>query len=305
MTRCGHVAIVGRPNVGKSTLLNRLLGESLAIVSPKPQTTRTRILGILTRGDAQLILLDTPGIHKSTTLLGKQMNRAAQYCLEEADVILLMVDAMAGWVDEDELAVDLVRRACLPEGERGRQAKKPALLAINKVDAARKEMLLPIIHQAARLELFKEIVPISATTGDQVPILLDETIKHLPEGPKLFPDDQLTDQPERFLVAELIREQALAALREEVPYGVAVVIEEMTDREDKPATYIRATIYVEKESQKPILIGARGNMLKAIGQRARQAIQPLLRRAVYLELWVKVAPNWRQDPQALRRFGYA
>lgn len=293
-TQCGYVAIVGRPNVGKSTLLNRLLGESLAIVSPKPQTTRTRILGVLTRGDAQLILLDTPGIHKSTTLLGKQMNRAAQHCLEEADVVAMMIDAMAGWVAEDRLAVDLVQRA-----------KKPALLAINKVDAARKDAILPMITEADQLKLFQEIVPISATTGEQVEVMLAETIKRLPEGPKLFPDDQLTDQPERFLVAELIREQALAALREEVPHAVAVVIEEMTDREDKPATYIRATIYVEKESQKPILIGARGDMLKTIGQRARQAIQPLLRRAVYLELWVKVAPHWRQDAQALRRFGYA
>jgi len=298
--RCGTVAIVGRPNVGKSTLLNRFLGQKIAIVSPKPETTRDRLLGILTLPEAQLIFLDTPGIYRGAkTLLAKHQVQAAREALQEADLLLLMTEAQAGLTDGDREIIRLLPTT-------------PVFLAINKVDRIAKERILPQMEQAAKAHPFREIFPISAVKGDNVHELLRALIQALPEGPPLYPPDQVTDRPVRDMARELIREKALLFTHEEVPHSVAVVIEEWrpgqvdarSGAQESKSTYIRATLFVERDSQKRILIGKEGGLLKKIGQSARREIEKLLEGPVYLDLWVKVERNWRRNPHLLRQLGY-
>lgn len=291
--KSGFAAIIGRPNVGKSTVLNYLVGEKVAIVTEKPETTRDRIQGILTRDDAQIIFVDTPGIHKPKNLLGRQITQVAKDALLEVDLVIFILDVTKGIADEDRIIFGLVKAA-----------KKPAILLINKVDLRSKALILPIIEEAAKLYDFKEIIPTSATNGDNMKTLLDKVIGHLPEGPKYFPDGQFTDRTERFMVGEIVREKALELTHEEVPHSVAVLVEEFTER-PKNMVYIRATIFVERHSQKKILVGHKGKMLKAIGETARRDIQKLTGRHAYLELWVKVYENWRKDPNALKMLDYA
>ena len=286
---------MGRPNVGKSTLLNRFLGQKIAIVSPKPETTRDRLLGILTLPEAQILFLDTPGIYRGAkTLLAKHQIQAAREALNEADVLLLMTEGKAGVTDED---CQIIRM--LPKKDR-----IPVFLAINKVDRVEKSLLLPQIDQASQRFPFREIIPISASKGDHVEPLLKILCDALPEGPALYPPDQVTDRPARHLAQELIREKALLFTHEEIPYAVAVRIEEWRPGTSPTTTYVRATLFVERESQKGILIGKDGALLKRIGQAARKEIEDLAEGKVYLDLWVKVAPNWRTNPRLLKEVGY-
>ncbi len=306
---------MGRPNVGKSTLMNRLLGQKIAIVSPKPETTRERLLGILTLAGAQVLFLDTPGIYRGPkTLLAKHQVQAAREALQEADLLLLMTEAQAGLTEADRQIMQLLPK----RGGRSPAGTVPVFLAINKADRVRKELILPQIEEAGKLHPFREIFPISATKGDNVQELLQALVEALPEGPALYPADQVTDRPLRELARELIREKALLFTHEEVPHGVAVVIEEWragqrsgarhrdaTPQDAVPGTvYIRATIYVERDSQKGILIGKEGALLKRIGQAARKELEELTEEALYLDLWVKVARQWRKDPVMLKRLGY-
>ena len=287
----GFVGIIGRPNVGKSTILNEFLSEKVAIVSPKPQTTRHRILGVLTREDAQVMFLDTPGWHQPEHALGRYMLEVAKTVIEEADMLVVVIDARVGITEEDERVFAKVR-----------QTKRPALLAVNKVDLVKKPRLLPILEACAKTGLFAECVPMSAKTGDQMPLLLERIIAHLPEGPRWYEPEQRTDQTSRQLVAEFIREQILLATHQEVPHAVAVLLDDM--KEEERLMSIQATILVERPGQKAIVIGRGGEMLKRIGQAARSQIERLLGRKVYLGLWVKVAEDWRRDERVLRQLGY-
>jgi len=286
--KSGFVSILGRPNVGKSTLLNQLIGAKIAIVANKPQTTRTSIQGVLTTPDAQIVFLDTPGIHKADSLLNKRMMDTVRAALGERDLLLLVVDVSRKFGIEDRHAVDLIRKAATP-----------ALLLLNKVDLLHKNKsaVLPLIEQYRALHEFADFIPISARSGDGLAGLRQAIIERLPEGPAYFPADHITDQPERFLAAELIREKILQATREEVPHSVAVAVDSWEDT----ATLIRiyATIYVERSGQKGILIGAGGAMLKEIGTRARLEMERLFGRHVYLELHIKVQSNWRERPAFL------
>jgi GTP-binding protein Era len=291
--KSGFVSLIGRPNAGKSTLLNRLLGEKIAIISPRPQTTRNRILGIKNLPAGQVIFLDTPGVHHSRTRLNKSMVRTALATLEEVDLICFLIEADRPENDENDLILKNLRRA-----------GKPVVLAINKIDLVPRGELLPVIGRYSQLFPFREIIPISALSGDGVEILAEEILRMLPEGPPLFPEDMVTDQTERFLVSEFIREKILHRTREEIPYAAAVVIEEFKEKEEKNLVVISATILVERDSQKGILIGEKGRTLKEIGRLAREEIESLLGTKVFLELWVKVEKNWRDDPRALRRLGY-
>lgn len=289
--RAGFVGIVGRPNVGKSTLLNQLLKEKVAIVSPRPQTTRHRIQGVLTRDDAQVILLDTPGVHRPEHALGRCMQEVAKAVFEDADVLVTVIDGRRGLTEED-------RRVCA----RVRQAKRTAILAINKVDVMKKPGLLPLLAACDRLGVFSECIPVSALTGEQTDVLIERIIAHLPEGPRWHDPQPRTDQTEAQLVAEFIREQVLLATRQEIPHAVAVLIDRMEDR--ARVVWVQATVLVERPGQKAIVIGRGGAMLKAIGQRARSQLERLLGRKVYLGLWVKVAEGWRGDERILRQLGY-
>ncbi len=290
--RCGYIALVGRPNVGKSTLLNRLLAEKLAITSPKPQTTRHRLLGILHLAEAQLLFLDTPGILEPKDPLNAGLVQAALASLAEADVVVWLVEPRPP---------DLRDQVLLPQMQ---NLKKPLIIAVNKIDLIDKPALLPLM--AAYHDLFPEapVVPLSALLGDGLPALLTEIIERLPAAPPLFPEEQLTDRTERFLVAEIIRERLFHHTGEEIPYAVAVMVEEFDESRRPDLVRIRAVIYVEKDSQKGIVIGKGGKLLKQVGQEAREEAEELLRAKVYLELWVKVWKNWRRDPRALRQFGY-
>ncbi|MBI4342100.1 MAG: GTPase Era [Candidatus Omnitrophica bacterium] len=290
--RSGFVGIVGRPNVGKSTMLNTFLGEKIAIVSPKPQTTRHRILGVLTREDAQVMFLDTPGWHQPEHALGRYMAEVIKAVIEEADVLVAVIDARVGLREDDERVLDRIR-----------QAKRPAVLALNKVDAVKKPKLLPLLEACAKTRLFSDCVPVSALTGDQMPLLLSRIIARLPEGPRWYEPDQRTDQTDRQRITELIREQILLATRQEVPHAVAVRLDEL--KEEGHLVSIQATILIERPGQKAILIGRGGAMLKRIGQSARSQIEQLLGRKVYLGLWVKVVEDWRRDARILRELGYA
>ncbi len=296
--RAGFAAIVGRPNVGKSTLLNRLLGQKLAIVSPKPQTTRSRILGVVTRPGAQIALLDTPGLHSARGGLNARMVQQALQTLAEADVALFLIEAAGP-------GIDAATRKAL---EQVKAADKPTLLVINKIDAVPRPRLLPIIDRWRREHAFTEVYPLSALTGENVDGLLDAVARHLPEGPPLFPDDQWTDVPERDLSAELVREQILRQTEQEVPYSAAVLVDQFDESEravgPRGLTRIAATVLVERESQKAILIGRGGERLKQIGTRAREQIEKLLGCKVFLELHVKVEKDWTQTSRGLRRAGY-
>jgi GTP-binding protein Era len=291
--RSGFVSLIGRPNVGKSTLLNLLLGQKIAIISPKPQTTRNRILGVKNLPAGQIIFLDTPGIHRSGNLLNQSMVRAALATLQEVDVVCLLIEANDPDHEENDWIVENLQKV-----------RKPVFLAINKIDLVPKGNLLSIMERFSQKRPFEQIVPISALLGDGVDILVRELLKILPEGPRLFPEDMVTDLPERFLAAELIREKVFQLTREEIPYATAVVIEEFKEREEKNLVVIRATIQVERETQKGILIGEKGKRLKEIGRLAREEMEALLGVRVFLELWVKVEKNWRGDALALRRLGF-
>ncbi len=286
--RSGFVCILGRPNAGKSTLLNALVGEKLAIVTHKPQTTRNRIQGIINlkrqgrRHAAQIVLIDTPGVHRPDTSLDKKMMREVRDALEGCDLVLLITDVTGKPGGGDKFVLDLVR-----------QANTPAFLLLNKIDRIAKDRLLPIIDHWRQMHEFKEIIPISALKRDGLERLLDAIIEALPEGQPYFPPDQITDQPQRFLVAEIIREQVLLATKEEVPYAATVLIDQF--EEDQRLTRIAATIYCEREGQKAILIGKGGQMLKQIGTKARLEIEKTLGTKVFLELFVKVRPGWRDS----------
>jgi GTPase len=285
--RSGFVCIIGRPNAGKSTLLNALVGEKLAIVTPKPQTTRTRVLGILnlpkagSRPAAQIVLIDTPGVHKSQSWLDRKMSNEIREALQGCDLVLWIVDATRKQGAEDEFALSLFRKS-----------DTPAFLLLNKIDLIPKDKLLPMIEELRQLHEFREIIPISARKRDGLPVLLDKIAASLPTGPAHFPADQITDQPVRFLAAEIIREQMLLATSEEVPYSTAVIIEKF--EEGPKLTRISALIYCERDGQKAIIIGKGGLMLKKIGTNARMQIEKMLRAKVFLELFVKVEPDWRQ-----------
>lgn len=283
----GFVAILGRPNAGKSTLLNALLGQKVAIVAPRPQTTRNAIQGVLTTPQAQIVFVDTPGIHKSTTMLNKRMMDTVR-ASAQTDVVLYLIDATSPLTDEDTHAIDLVKKL-----------EAPVIAVLNKVDkVSPKEKMLGVITRLGELHAFADYVPVSALKNEGLDVLRKEIISRLPAGPALYPEDYLTDQPERFLAAELIREQVLKLTREEVPHAVAVLIDKW---EDTPKLIrIAATIYVERTGQKSIVIGAGGAMLKRIGTDARKQIETLTGKKVFLETFVKVQPNWREDPEFLQ-----
>ncbi|OIO99059.1 MAG: GTPase Era [Anaerolineae bacterium CG2_30_64_16] len=292
--RSGFVAVVGRPNVGKSTLINRLLGQKIAIVSAKPQTTRQRLLGILTQATAQVIFMDTPGIHAPQHRLGQGLVEIAAGTLPEADVALWLVDVSVSPTDEDRQVAGLLAELA-PETS--------VLLGLNKADRVAPAHLQGNVDAYATLAPRAAWLLISALRGDNLDRLLTMIVEALPPGPRFYPPDQVTGQQERFMVAELVREQALTYLHNEVPHAVAVLVDEFT-RRSAEMTYIAATIFVERDSQKAILVGAGGQMLKRIGWSARQNIEALLDTRVYLELWVKVRPKWRAKDAELRRLGY-
>ncbi|MCD6518844.1 MAG: GTPase Era [Anaerolineae bacterium] len=291
--RSGFVALMGKPNVGKSTLLNAWLGIKISAVSPKPQTTRTRLLGILTRPDAQVIFVDTPGIHQPKNKLGDFMVQAAKRALPDSDLVLFIVDVSRPPSEEDEQVARLFR-GC----------EVPVFLVLNKTDLISGDRLEA--NQAAYEALghFDEVMRISALTGYNREELLEKIIARLPLGPRYYPEDQLTDQQERFIAAELIREQVLRFLEQEVPHAIAIVIQEFKERPNG-MLYISAYIYTEKESQKGIVIGRKGAMLKRIGQEARKSLEAFFERRVYLDLWVKVRKNWRRKEHYLREFGFS
>ena len=290
--KSGFIAVIGRPNVGKSTLINSLIGQKIAIMSDKPQTTRNRILCVLTQPDAQIVFLDTPGIHKPKHKLGEYMVHAAENTLKEVDAIFFVVDATEKMGPGEYYIL-----------ERLQAMNKPVILVVNKLDLIDKERVLPIISHYTEKYPFEGVVPISAKEKTNLTNLLEEVKTHLPEGPQYYPDDMITDQPERLIVAELVREKVLQLTREEIPHAVAVDVDEMTTRANDDV-YIRATIYVERDSQKGIVIGSRGSLLKDIGAMARRDIEALLGSKVYLDLWVKVKKDWRNRDNVLKGFGF-
>jgi GTP-binding protein Era len=291
--KSGFISIIGRPNVGKSTFLNRVIGQKIAIMSDKAQTTRNKIQGVLTVNDAQMIFIDTPGIHKPKHKLGDFMMKVAVNTLKEVDLILFMVNAEEGFGRGEEFIL-----------EKFQSVNTPIFLVINKIDQIHPDNLLPIIESYKEKYDFKEIVPISALEGNNVERLLDQIKSFLPEGPQYYPADQVTDHPERFIITELIREKALHLIREEIPHSLAVVLDKMERREDKDIINVMATVIVERDSQKGIIIGKQGGMLKEIGKRARADIENLLGSKVYLELWVKVQKDWRNKMSQLRDYGF-
>jgi GTPase len=289
--KSGFAAIVGRPNAGKSTLVNRLVGQKVAIVTSKPQTTRNRIQGIVTRENAQVVLIDTPGLHDAKTALNKQMMREVAAALEGIDVLLLMADASATQPHVDSLLLDKSKRFA------GR-----TILILNKVDKVPKQKLLPLLDVFGKAQEFAAIVPISALKGDGCDALMDEVMKLLPEGEPYFPEDQVTDQPERFLASEIVREKAIALTYHEVPHALAVTVDKW---EEAPKLLrIQMTLTVERASQKKILIGRNGDMMKKIGTQARKELEEILGSKIYLGLFVKVAENWRENPMAVRELDW-
>lgn len=293
MFKSGFIAIVGRPNVGKSTLLNAIVGEKLAITSRKPQTTRNRITGILNTEDGQFIFLDTPGIHDAKTPLNRCMVKAATSAFGEVDLILLLVEADRGLDPGDGLILEGLRSSAVP-----------VFLVINKVDLVEKPKLLPLIDRFRGLHDFREIVPVSAATGEGVGRLLELIVDAMPEGPKLFPDDLFTNQSERFIAAEIVREKILELTHREIPYATAVTVDSFKEDEEKNRIRIAATITVEKDSQKGILIGKGGRMLKEIGMQSRLEMERFFAAKIFLELFVRVRKDWTKDPRWLKEFGY-
>lgn len=290
--RCGYVGLVGRPNVGKSTLLNRLLGMKLSIVSRRPQTTRNRLIGVQTRGDTQFVYVDTPGLHgEQKKALNRYLNRSAVTALGDVDVVVMVVEPER-WTDDDELVLKHLRRA-----------GRPVVAVVNKVDLIpQKDRLLPFLEKLSQRFEFEEIVPLSASKGQNVEPLEEILRRFLPEAPFLFPEDQVTDRSERFLVAELIREQLMRTLGQEVPYSTTVEVEAFEDEDGR--SRIAAVIWVERDGQKAIVIGKGGQQLKRIGQQARAQIQDLLERRVHLDLWVKIRDGWADDERAMKSLGY-
>ncbi len=290
--RSGMVALVGRPNAGKSTLLNRILGQKVSIVTRKPQTTRHRILGIHSRDDGQIVFLDTPGIHGGERrALNRYMNRTAATALADADLVLMVIEGLR-WRDDDERVLEAVAAS-----------RRPAALVINKVDlVSPRSRLLPFLEQMAARHPFLFMVPLSATKGENIEALEQELINHLPPGPPLFPVDQVTDRSERFLAAEMIREQLMLRLQQEIPYGVSVAIEEF--RRERDRLWLSAVIWIEREAHKPIVIGRGGQALKGVGRAARLALQEELQERVHLDLYVKVRADWPDDERMLTELGY-
>ena len=291
MFKSGFISIAGKPNVGKSTLLNAFLGQKIAAVSPKPQTTRYQITGVVTNDNSQFIFVDTPGIHNAKNKLGKYMNNEAFSGVYGADIVLYLVAADKCNIENEQEIVEKIN--C-----------DTKILVINKTDAVPKETLLPLISSLQTIADFKEIVPVSALKNDGTNELLKVIEKYLPEGPKFFPDDTLTDQPEKQICSEFIREKLMRNTNCEIPYGIAVVIESMKFNEEKNLTSIEATIFCERDSHKSIIIGKNGDMLKKIGTSARRDIERFLGGKVYLNLWVKVKENWRNSEVSLKNFGY-
>jgi len=293
MYKSGFVTVVGRPNVGKSTLLNQVIGEKISIISDKPQTTRNKIQMVYTEDEFQVVFLDTPGIQMPRNVLGEYMLKISKSTLEEVDVIAFMVD--------ESMEVGKMDHYILEELK---TISTPIILLINKTDKLTKEEIATLISKYDEMNLFKEIIPISALNNDNIDKFIKILKEMLPEGPQYFPDDMITDQPERFIIAEIIREKALQNLDEEVPHGIAIGIEGIKDRNNKELIDVTATIYCEKESHKGIVIGKKGKMLKEIGQSARQDIEKLLGSKVNLQIWVKVEKNWRERDNKVKYFGY-
>lgn len=291
--KSGFIGIIGRPNVGKSTLLNSLVGEKIAITTHKPQTTRNRIMGIKNMESGQLIFLDTPGIHRASTPLNQYMVTAAMNTFRSADILLLLVEAPTG-VHRDD-------RAVLHSLE---NIRLPVILMINKIDLVQKKTLLPIMDQFRQLFHFADMIPVSAMTGDGISLLVQQIWGLLPEGPRYFPVDMMTDRTERFIVAEIIREKITLLTHQEIPYATAVLVDSFKEDEEKNLIRIQATINVEKDSQKGILIGKKGSMLKEIGMRARRDMEKFLAARIYLEIFVRVKKDWTHDAKMLREFGY-
>ncbi len=291
--KSGFISIIGRPNVGKSTFLNRVIGQKIAIMSDKPQTTRNKVQGVLTTDQSQMIFIDTPGIHKPKHKLGDFMMKIAQNTLKEVDIILFMVNVEEGLGKGDQFIIEKLKGV-----------KTPVFLILNKIDQIHPDELLPIIQKYNELYPFAATVPISALEGNNVEHLLELIQENLPEGPQFYPADQITDHPERFIVSELIREKVLHLTREEIPHSIAVVIDKMERKDDKNLIDVLATIIVERDSQKGIIIGKQGSMLKEVGKRSRMDIENLLGSKVYLELWVKVQKDWRNRASNLRDYGF-
>jgi GTP-binding protein Era len=292
MFRSGTIAIVGRPNVGKSTLLNQFLGEKVAIVTPKPQTTRNRITGIRTTERSQMIFLDTPGIHQSRSLINRRMVETALQTLREVDIVLWLVEVRERIGVEDERIAEILGGL-----------KVPVFVVLNKIDLVAKSKLLPLIARCSELLPGKEIVPISALKGENLFPALELIEKELPEGPKYYTGGEFTDQSERFMTAEIIREKVFLLTWKEIPYGVAVTIDEFTEKEERNLIVIKATVHTERSSHKPILIGQKGLMLRAIGQQAREELEALLGCKIFLELFIRVDPGWTQNPRLLAEMG--
>ncbi len=292
--KSGFVAIIGRPNVGKSTLLNRLTGEKIAITSEKPQTTRNTIRSIITEKDSQIIFIDTPGIHKPKNKLGEFMVNTAEDTLNDVDAVLFLVEAENREAGHGDLFII----------EQLKNLKTPVFLVINKIDTISKELILPVIAAYKEILDFESVIPVSALNGEGLEIVVREIKRVLPEGPKYYPDDLMTDQPEKLIVAELIREKVLKLLSEEVPHGVGIEVIAFKERENQNMVDIQANIYCEKDSHKGIIIGREGRMLKKIGTLAREETERILGTKVFLELWVKVKADWRNNNNVLKILGY-
>ncbi|MGO4531572.1 GTPase Era [Paenibacillus sp. 2TAF8] len=290
--KSGFIAIIGRPNVGKSTLMNQVIGQKIAIMSDKPQTTRNKIHGVYTSEEQQIVFLDTPGIHKRQSKLGDYMNETALNTLGEVEAALFLIDASEGMGGGDRYIAEQLKNV-----------RTPVILVMNKIDKIAPEALLPLIEEYRKLHDFAEIVPVSAKLGSNVNTLMEQIGKYLPEGPQYYPEDQVTDHPEQFVCAELIREKILQMTREEVPHSIAVTIEDMKVQ-DNGVVYISAVIFVERDSQKGIIIGKQGALLKEVGKRARQDIQNLLGSRIFMDLWVKVKKDWRNQDRVLRDLGF-
>lgn len=289
--KSGFATIIGRPNVGKSTLVNYLVGEKISITSPRPQTTRNSIKTIYTTDKGQIIFVDTPGIYKTKNDLDRFMVNEAYQSIEGIDVIILMFDATDNFKKQDQVIYNQIKNS-----------SNPFLVVLNKIDKLKNKEIPKVLKQYQK-RIKEDIIPISSKTGRNIDSLLDRAFEKLPEGPQYFPEDMITDQIEQFIVSEMIREKTFYLLREEVPFGIAVLIEEMEERDDE-IMYIRANIYVEQKSHKGIIIGKNGKMLKKIGTRARKDIEKLLQQKVYLDLWIKVEKDWREDENLLKRMGY-
>ncbi len=291
--RSGFVSIIGRPNVGKSTLLNTIIGEKITIVSDKPQTTRNKILGVKNLPGVQIVFMDTPGIHKPKHKLNEYMVKAALSTFDEVDILLFMIEAGEPSGTGDRYILEMLTGVT-----------KPVFLLINKIDSVQKNTVLPQIEEYRHLYPFKEIFPVSALCGDNIDRLLDSIIQELPEGPQYFPEDIATDQPMRFIASEIIREKIFQLTYQEIPYSIAVGIEDFKEVEDRNLAVIRGIIFVERDSQKGIIIGKGGAMLKKVGQLAREEIEAIMGIKVFLELWVKVKEKWQSDDQVLKMLGY-